>query len=95
MKVKNEFFATAKDGNPQKFNAYVIRKTGKYVARFHVINYMGGKHKQWCGKGCTFKSQEEAIAFGYRIASSTEFAGDWLSVKKVVDLNSEYNKTFK
>ena len=94
MKVKNEFFATAKDGHPQKFNAYPVYKTGKFVTRFHVDNYLGGKHKQWCGKGCTFKTQEEAIAFGYRISSSVSVAGDWKAVKQVIEINSAYDKTF-
>lgn len=95
MKIKRQFYATAKDGKTQKFNAYPVYKTGKFVTRFYVENYMNGTKKQWCGKGCTFKTQEEAIAFGYKIASSTEKAGDWPSVKKVVELNAAYKKTFK
>jgi hypothetical protein len=97
MKVKNEFFATARDGKPQKFNAYPIYKDGvivKYMTRFYVDNYKGGTKKQWCGKGCGFKKQEDAIAFGYKIASAVQVSKDWPSVKAVVELNAAYTKAF-
>ena len=94
MKVKNEFFATAKDGKLQKFNAYPVLKTGKYITRFHVVNYPPG-HPQWSGKLCSFDSQEDAIAFGYKIASSVKKAGDWPAVKHLVDINAAYKKAFE
>jgi hypothetical protein len=94
MKIKQEFYATAKDGNIQVFNAYPIYKTGKFVTRFHVNNYKHG-HPQWSGKMCSFDNQEDAIAFGYKIASSTKKAGDWPSIKNLVDINAAYRKSFE
>jgi hypothetical protein len=93
MKVKNEFFATSKDGKLQKFNAYPVYKTGKFITRFHVDNYK--THPQWSGKMCSFDSQEDAIAFGYKIASSVKKAGDFPSIKKLVDINAAYKKAFE
>ena len=93
MKVKNEFFATAKDGKLQKFNAYTIHRTGKFVTRFHVTNYK--THPQWSGRMCSFDHMEDAIAFGYKIASSVKKASDFPSIKKLVDINADYKKAFE
>lgn len=101
MKVNKQFFATAKDGNSQKFNAYPKRHNGvvyAYQTRFYVDNYIGrnGIEKtQWTGKGCSHKTQADAIAFGYKIASAVMKAQDFDSVKYVIEINSAYNKVFK
>lgn len=101
MKIKNEFFGTARDGNPQKFNAYPVRHNGriyKYMTRFYVDNYVSKDgnvwHTQWCGKGCGHKTQKEAISFGYKIAAAASKANDFESVRKVIEINAAYNKVF-
>jgi hypothetical protein len=94
MKIENHFFATARDGNIQKFNAYPHYSSGKYVTRFYVENYIPGKNN-WSGKMCTFKNQEDAIAFGYKIASATPKANDFPSIKKLVEINAAYKKSFE
>lgn len=101
MKVKREYYGTARDGQPQKFNAYPIRHDGriiKYMTRFYTDNYVGSnglEKTQWCGKGCGHKTESDAIAFGYKIASAVKTAGDFSSIKDVVELNAAYNKVFK
>jgi hypothetical protein len=102
MKVKREYYGTARDGQSQKFNAYPIRSDGriiKYMTRFYTDNYVcknGIAFKtQWCGKGCGHKTEADAVAFGYKICSGVKEAGDFTSIKEVVELNAAYNKAFK
>lgn len=94
MKINKHFYATARDGNIQKFNAYPHYSTGKFVTRFYVENYKPGLNN-WSGKMCTFDNQKDAIAFGYKIASATPKVNDFPSIKKLVELNAAYKKTFE
>ena len=88
------YMVTAKDGNVQKFNAYIKNDTGLYATRFFTDNYPPGP-KQWNGKGCSsFKKAEDAIAFGYKIGAAVRKAGDWPSIKYAVELAHEYKKEF-
>jgi hypothetical protein len=95
MKVKNVFYATSKDGQIQKFNAYPRYSTGKYATRFYVKTKSGDNQNWFTGKLCTFEKQEDAIAFGYKIASSVKKANDLTSLKKLVEINAAYKKAFE
>lgn len=91
---KMTYIGTARDGNSQRFNAYVRRATGKFVTRFFVDNYPKG-HRQWNGKGCnSFTKLEDAVAFGYKIASAARLAEDWYAIKEVVELDHAHKRTF-
>jgi myo-inositol-hexaphosphate 3-phosphohydrolase len=97
MKVSNHYYGATKDGGNQKFNCYYRKGTNKYVTRFAVSNYTpnGKKHSDWCGKGCaSFKTQAEAISFGYKICSSLKRINDVQEIKSVVELHSQYQKVF-
>lgn len=90
--MKQVFSVTAKDGKIQKFNTYQLTKNGKYVTRFYVDNYK--THSQWTGKMCSFENQRDAIKFGAMVSAAVEKTNDYKSIKKLVELNATYRKTF-
>lgn len=96
MKVNNSYIAVAKDGNNQKFNAYPRAAQGDYLLRFFVDDYEpnGTNRPQWAGKGCSFKTQEEAIRAGYQITSGIKKAGSFEDVKLAVETMAAYKKVF-
>lgn len=70
----------------QKFNVYPIKKTGKFVTRFYVTDYIpnGKKLTQLSGRGCTFDSRDAAIAHGVEASLYVKTPGNTSNIRNVL-----------